>query len=162
MSYNRKRSTQSPTFISLVDVAASQKLSGMWFASRWNILKGLIPASSQVSSGASSSQDNPMDFNRAGFWLATIEQVQDAEFLQTGGIGLIVCLLGEHSRRPKYPPGTVWKSFSVMFESRRDWDLQHVLPSIVSALSQARETAMQMDVSIQLMSGTAMHFNVDP
>jgi hypothetical protein len=83
-----------------------------------------------------------MQMDTVGFWLATIDQVEDAEFLQTGGIGLIVCLLGEHSQRPKYPPGTVWKSFSVMFESRRDWDLQHVLPSIVSALSQEKNVAV--------------------
>jgi hypothetical protein len=83
-----------------------------------------------------------MDFHRVGFWLATIEQVQDPEFINDCGIGLVVCLLGEHSRTPKYPPGTAWISFGVMFETRRDWDLKQVLPPIVSALSQGKSVAV--------------------
>ena len=152
MAYWRaKRPPQEPTFISLADVAKSQNMSRHYLDSRWKVLKGLIPASSpawsipgssQALSTSTSSQGVEMQMDTVGFWLATIDQVEDAEFLQRGGIGLIVCLLGEHSQRPKYPPGTVWKSFSVMFESRRDWDLQHVLPSIVSALSQEKNVAV--------------------
>ena len=144
MAYHLKKSAQPATFISLADVATSPNFSGMWFASRWNVLKGLIPASSQVSSTASSSQGDAMDFQKVGFWLATIDQVEDPQFIHGAGIGLIVCLLGEHSKTPKYPPGTPHISFAVMFETRRDWDLKQALPPIVSALSQGKTVAVHV------------------
>ena len=138
--YHHKQASQAPTFLSLHDLAVSQGASQFWLLTRWHTLTESLAASSQEASQTSSPA--AIDFQKVGFWLATIDQVQDPGWVRGVGIGLMVCLLGEHSRAPKYPHGTPAVSFAVMFETGREWDLKQATPRIVSALSQGQSVGV--------------------
>ena len=85
--HHRKGASQPAMFLSLHDIAVSQNASSVWFASRWSMLKRSLVVSSQVASQMStpvaSTQDEPMDFEKGGLCLATVDQVQDSQWVST-------------------------------------------------------------------------------
>ena len=62
-------------------------------------------ASTASSHGQGASASSQVDLQGVGFYLANQYEVQDPEFVRNENIGLIVSVLGMHSRPLQYPPG---------------------------------------------------------
>ena len=104
------------------------------------IKTGIVPDSPALSQGHVGTLWAPdvlcPNIETTGFWLMTIEQAEDAQFLKDKDIGLIVTILGHESRQPRYPVGVTSTPFLVTWGGGRRQQLQDALPLIVAALSQ--------------------------
>ena len=94
---------QRPTFFSIAYLAGALHLPKPTVSDR---LMRLFSAASSQDKTAASGQVVPPVLNHIGFVLADAKLVEDPEFHQSFQIGLVVSVLGMHSRKPTYPRGT--------------------------------------------------------
>ncbi len=92
---------------------------------------------------------NSPNVERVGFYLLTIEQAENAQFLTDANIGVMVKVLGPELRNPQYPEGVKRTSFLVTWGGGRREQLQEALPLIVAASSQGRNVAVHCLSSFQ-------------
>ncbi len=95
------------------------------------------PASSQAKKPLWAPDLEFPNVESVGFYLTTVEQVEDAQFVRKSRVGLMVInVLGTHSREVQYPAGVEHVAFAVSWEGGRSKQLQQALPKFVEALSQ--------------------------
>ena len=130
---------QPPTFFSIAYLAGALRLPPNTVADRF---MRLVSAASGQDKTAASGQVRPPFIDRIGFVLADAKRVEDPEFHQSFQIGLVVSVLGMHSRKPTYPAGTKHVNCAMMWENGRDRQFDACVPDIIAALSQGKSVVV--------------------
>ena len=127
----RKQRDQPPTYFSIAGVAHRLRLHMPSVADR--LVQLVASASSQVNASASSqigTKPSP-NIDGIGFVLADATPVMLNDCHVSFRIGLVVSVLGMHSRSPVYPEGTKQVNFVIAWEDARDRQFARCVPDII-------------------------------
>ena len=78
------------------------------------------------------------NIDNIGFVLADQSQVAYSDFYDSFNIGLVVSVLGMHSRKPVYPSGAQHVNVAIAWDDGRNEQFIRCVPDIVAAVSQCK------------------------
>ena len=106
-----RRGQQPATLLPLAAIAQRIGYPSHLVAERLRRLGDSLSASSQGLPG-------PV-LDKVGFVLANADEVEKKELYETFGVGIVISVLGKHSRTPQYPTGVRVLNFAIAWEGGR-------------------------------------------